>query len=65
MDPAPSSLPEADARYHSGPVEVSVQKERLIVASEVEVRDAPTLGNFLGSPIPPWAFLIHKAEVRV
>lgn len=37
------------SRYHSGPVGVSVQKEILVIASEVGIRDASTLIKILGS----------------
>lgn len=49
------------SRYHSGPV----KKERLVIVSEVEIRDSPTSIKVLGTPVLPWAFLIHRIKVRV
>ena len=39
-----------------------MQKERLMIFSEVRISDAPTLIKMLG---PPWAFLMHSIEVSV
>ena len=39
-----------------------MQKERLMIFSEVRISDAPTLIRMLG---PPWAFLMHSIEVSV
>ena len=64
-EPRPLLITRVDATEEQIPLPAcggTVQKERLMIASEVAIRDAPTLIKILG---PPWAFLIHSIEVRV
>lgn len=60
-----SQMPQKTAEYHSGPVGGICQKERWEMASEVGIRDVPTLVKIWGPPAAPWAFLIHRIEVGV
>lgn len=64
-EPRPLLITRVDAAEEQIPLWACggiVQKERLMIFSEVRISDAPTLIKILG---PPWGFLIHSIEVRV
>lgn len=64
-EPRPLLITRVDAAEEQIPLWAcggTVQKERLMIFSEVRTSDAPTLIKILG---PPWGFLIHSIEVRV